>query len=240
MTSSPIIIHNGIAYSIEDKIPKELVEILLNRFSSIREPPISNLSHIYTLKDFENAAFEKLKPETWAYYRTGADDEITLRENVAAFQRVFFRPRILQNVAQVDQSTMFFSTETSSPFYISAFAGSKLGHEYAEKNFSWAANKTGIVQMIPLMSKYPFDEIADELDERDAWLQIYIDSNREVADALINRAIVRGIKAIFFTVDSAQIGNREFESRLNGTTFKQRLLHDPSLTWDDIAAYKKS
>src|SRR5690606_13043204 len=35
-------------------------------------------------------------------YSSGADDEITLRENHAAFQRLWFKPRVLVNVAKID------------------------------------------------------------------------------------------------------------------------------------------
>lgn len=41
----------------------------------------------------------------WAYYSSGADDEITMRENRNAYQRIWFRPRILRDVTKVDYSS---------------------------------------------------------------------------------------------------------------------------------------
>lgn len=47
-------------------------------------PPIDE---ILNLHDFEAVAKAVLPPKAWAYYSSGGDDEITIRENRAAFQR---------------------------------------------------------------------------------------------------------------------------------------------------------
>ena len=38
--------------------------------------------------DFEGLARKTMVKEAWDYYSSGADDEVTLRENHTAFQRV--------------------------------------------------------------------------------------------------------------------------------------------------------
>lgn len=58
----------------------------------------------------------------WNYYSSGADDEVTLRENHNAYGRVWFRPRVLRNVSKVDFSTSIFGFKTSMPVYITATA----------------------------------------------------------------------------------------------------------------------
>ena len=45
------------------------------------------LEEILNLHDFEAVAKVVLPAKGWAYYSSGADDEITLRENHNAFQR---------------------------------------------------------------------------------------------------------------------------------------------------------
>lgn len=52
------------------------------------KPP---LEHMLNLFDFEAVARDVMGSQGWAYYSSGADDEMTLRENHAAFQRVWFR-----------------------------------------------------------------------------------------------------------------------------------------------------
>jgi L-lactate dehydrogenase (cytochrome) len=40
--------------------------------------------------DFEGIARKTMAKEAWDYYSSGADDEVTLRENHTAFQRVSY------------------------------------------------------------------------------------------------------------------------------------------------------
>jgi L-lactate dehydrogenase (cytochrome) len=63
------------------------------------------LEQCLNLYDFEAVAKTTLSAQAWAYYSSGADDEITMRENRAAYQRIWFRPRILRDVTHVDYST---------------------------------------------------------------------------------------------------------------------------------------
>ena len=59
--------------------------------------------------------------KAWAYYSSAADDEITVRENHAAYHRIWFRPRVLRNVTEVDFSTKILGHKTSMPIYIVVF-----------------------------------------------------------------------------------------------------------------------
>ncbi len=51
--------------------------------------------------DYERLARERLSPGAWAYYSSGADDEMTLREEHAAFERLRLLPRVLQGVLRL-------------------------------------------------------------------------------------------------------------------------------------------
>lgn len=51
--------------------------------SSWTKPPVEHMLNIF---DVEAVAQKVMKKEGWDYYSSGADDEITLRENHAAFQ----------------------------------------------------------------------------------------------------------------------------------------------------------
>jgi L-lactate dehydrogenase (cytochrome) len=79
---------------------------------------LPHISSILSLHDFEHLANQMMSRKGWAYYSSGADDEITMRENTLAYQRVWFRPRILRNVKHVDYSTTVLGRKTSMPIYI--------------------------------------------------------------------------------------------------------------------------
>jgi L-lactate dehydrogenase (cytochrome) len=81
-----------------------------------------HLEQILSLHDFEAVARRTMNRRGWNYYSSGADDEITLRENHNAYGRVWFRPRVLRNVSKVDFSTSIFGFKTSMPVYITATA----------------------------------------------------------------------------------------------------------------------
>jgi hypothetical protein len=77
-----------------------------------RPPPIAAVFNLY---DMETVAKRRLSPLAWAYYSSGADDEITLRENQAAFLKILFKPRILRNVKNIDLVSFFYSYDRLPP-----------------------------------------------------------------------------------------------------------------------------
>ena len=79
---------------------------------------LPDLAEVLSLHDFEHLANQIMSRKGWAYYSSGADDEITMRENTLAFQRIWFRPRVLRNVKTVDYSTTLLGAKTSMPIYI--------------------------------------------------------------------------------------------------------------------------
>src|SRR6266550_3367455 len=72
--------------------------------------------------DYERLAEEKLDANAHAYYAGGAGDEVTLRENVAAFERRKLRPRVLVDVGEGTTATTVLGTEISMPVLIAPLA----------------------------------------------------------------------------------------------------------------------
>lgn len=172
------------------------------------------LSEILNLHDFEAIAKLVMHEKAWAYYSSAADDEITNRENHAAYHRIWFRPRILRDVTKVDWSTQILGHRSSMPLYISATALGKLGHPDGELNLTRAAAKHGVIQMIPTLASCSFDEIVDAAAPGQVqFLQLYVNKNREISKRFVQHAERRGIKALFITVDAPQLGRREKDMR---------------------------
>merc|ERR1719423_331246 len=93
------------------------------------KPPLAAMLNTF---DFESVARETMEPQAWGYYSSGGDDEITLRDNHMAFQRITMRPRILVNVREIDMSTNFLGVPSSLPLYFTATALAKLAHPDGE------------------------------------------------------------------------------------------------------------
>ncbi|KAI9091147.1 FMN-dependent dehydrogenase-domain-containing protein [Phlyctochytrium arcticum] len=215
------------------------------------------LGSILNSFDFEAVARKVLKPEAWAYYSSGADDELTLQENHAAFHRIWLRPRVLVNVRDVDTSTTMLGSLSNLPIYISATALGKLGHKEGEVVLTRGAGKKGIIQMMPTLASCSMDEMVDaRIDGQTQWFQLYVNSDRKITERLVRHAEKRGAKGLFITVDAPQLGRREKDMRTKfvddapdvqssskverneGAARAISSFIDPALSWDDIAWFK--
>ena len=211
------------------------------------------LEQCYNLMDFEAVARRVMKKTAWAYYSSGADDEITMRENHSAFHKIWFRPRILHDVGNIDLSTTMLGTKCSIPLYVTATALGKLGNPEGEVILTRGAHKHKVIQMIPTLASCSFDEIVDAAqDGQCQWLQLYVNKNRDVTKKIVQHAEKRGCKGLFITVDAPQLGRREkdMRSKFSGTGSMVQSgdnvdrsqgaaraissFIDPALTWDDI------
>ncbi|KAJ7169121.1 glyoxylate dehydrogenase [Mycena crocata] len=218
------------------------------------------LDEILNLHDFEAVARAVLPDKAWAYYSSASDDEIAIRENRAAYQRVWFLPRILRDVTSVDFSTTILGQRSSLPIYISATALGKLGHPDGELNLTRAAAKHNIIQMIPTLASCSFDEIINASQpNQPLFLQLYVNRDREVTKKYVQHAERRGVKGLFITVDAPQLGRREKDMRMkfvddgagakvqegqSGVKKDQGIARaissfiDPSLSWKDIPWFR--
>ncbi|KAG0637799.1 FMN-dependent dehydrogenase-domain-containing protein [Tuber brumale] len=217
------------------------------------------LGKCFNLHDFESVARQVMRGGAWAYYSSGADDEITLRENHSAYHKIWFRPRILVDVEKVDSSTSMLGSKCEVPFYVTATALGKLGHPEGEMVLTRAAGRHGVIQMIPTLGSCSFDEIVDaKRGDQVQWLQLYVNQDREITKRIVQHAEKRGCKGLFVTVDAPQLGRREkdlrtrFEGaasdvqrnnpggidRSQGAARAISTFIDPSLSWKDIPYFK--
>ncbi|KAJ5691857.1 Cytochrome b2 [Penicillium macrosclerotiorum] len=216
------------------------------------------LAACYNLMDFEAVARQVMKKTAWAYYSSGADDEITMRENHAAFHKIWFRPRILVDVENIDMSTTMLGTPVSIPFYVTATALGKLGHPEGEVVLTKAAHQHDVVQMIPTLASCSFDEIVDaKQGDQVQWLQLYVNKDREITRKIVEHAEKRGCKGLFITVDAPQLGRREKDmrskfsdagsnvqsnddsvDRSQGAARAISSFIDPALSWKDIPWFR--
>lgn len=176
-----------------------------------------------------------------------------MRENHSAFQRIWFRPRILVNVEKVDFSTTMLGTPTSIPFYVTATALGKLGHVEGEVVLTRASQKHDVIQMIPTLASCAFDEIVDAAGPGQVqWLQLYVNKDRAITKRIVEHAEKRGCKGLFITVDAPQLGRREKDMRTKFTEQGSDIQSgqstdtsqgaaraissfiDPALSWADI------
>lgn len=219
------------------------------------KPSIESCINLY---DFEAIASRTMKEQGWAYYSSGADDEITLRENHSAFQRIWLRPRVLVNVKDIDMRTTIQGFDSAFPLYLSAAAMCKLGHPDGECSWTRAAASEGIIQMVPTLSSCAFEDIVEaKVEGQVLFFQLYVNSDRAKCQKIVEKAeTLMDCKVLFITVDAPQLGNREKDRRVKvthsgasvqkgtqvkkseGTAKALTTFIDPSLCWEDIKWFK--
>ncbi|KIK69028.1 hypothetical protein GYMLUDRAFT_35069 [Collybiopsis luxurians FD-317 M1] len=172
------------------------------------------LNRILSLDDLEDVAQKVLPHTTHAFYSSGTDDELTLRENIRAFDRFFFHPRVMRPVSQCDPSTKILGNDSSLPLFVSGASIAKLGHPDGELTITRGCGKAGVIQMVCTYASYTRAEIAAAaLPSQTLIFQLYKTTNLDISTKLVQEAERLGYKAIVLTVDAIVIGNRERDVR---------------------------
>ncbi|KAJ3413391.1 Hydroxyacid oxidase 1 [Chytridiales sp. JEL 0842] len=173
------------------------------------------------IKDFQNLALAKLDKNARDYYESGADDEETLRDNIAAFSRYKLRPRFMRDVSNVSLQTTILGVQVSSPIGIAPAAMQKLCHPVGEVGTAEAAARTNSLMILSTYSTCPLEDVisASSMVGKGVpgngmfWFQLYMYQNREVSEYVIKRAERAGYKALVLTIDAPVLGRRREDLR---------------------------
>lgn len=162
--------------------------------------------------DFEHIAKEKLTKMAYDYYSSGADDEITLRENCDAYKKIFLKYRVLVDVSKRDLSTEVFGQKISMPLMIAPTAFHKMAHTEGEAAVARASGAADTIMILSTLSNSDVEEVV-KASSGSVWFQLYVYKEREVTREIILRAESAGCKAIVLTVDAPVLGTRERDVR---------------------------
>ena len=188
--------------------------------------------------DYERLAEDKLDANAHAYFAGGAGDEVTLRDNVAAFERRKLRPRVLVDVAEVSTATTVLGTEIALPVVIAPLAMQRLAHPDGEEATARAAAAAGTIMCLSSAATCA----PAELSEGQRWFQIYVWRPRTKTEAAIEQAVASGYSALVLTVDVPYLGRRERDVRV-GFSVPENLIvqgdlfgegFDASVSWRDL------
>jgi 4-hydroxymandelate oxidase len=212
------------------------------------------------LNELEIAAREALDPTFYDYYAAGANDEITLAENIQAFRRMRLCPRVLVDVTIRDMRTVVLGQTLSHPMLVAPMAFQRLAHADGELATARAASALGYGMILSTFSTSTISDVRAATSQS-LWFQLYVYKDRGATRSVVERAEAEGCEALVFTVDAPLIGRRERDVRnklhlpeglrvANAPTLSQRranealsdseLAHyittmiDPALQWRDI------
>lgn len=160
-----------------------------------------------TIAEIESIAKEKLSSTAYDYYSSGADDEITLKENTEAYNRILLKYRVLVDVSKRDLSTAILGENISIPIMIAPTAFHKLAHSEGEVAVARAAGSEGTIMILSTLSNSDVEDVV-KASKKSVWFQLYVFKDRSITEALIKRVEAAGCKALVLTVDAPLLGRR--------------------------------
>lgn len=211
------------------------------------KPAFPPLTSIINVAGFEKVAEAFLSDAGWAYYSSGAEDEISLGDNRRIFDKIRLRPRILRNVELVSTATEILGYPSSLPIYISPTGLGRYAHKDAEKILASVAGHEGLIYVMPTSPSQSHESIfgARTHTEQPLFFQLYSNRDKSKAKALVRKAESLGAVAFYLTVDSPVLGRRERDDKAKIAAGEQAIMSgvaktsasgllNPTLVWEDL------
>jgi isopentenyl diphosphate isomerase/L-lactate dehydrogenase-like FMN-dependent dehydrogenase len=171
------------------------------------------IEDLINVADFERVAGEKLDAGVAGYFFGGANDEVTLVENVAAWRGWHLRPRVLAGHEEWSTRIELLNKEVSMPVLVAPVAYQRLVDEEGELATARAAAAAGTVMCLSTLATSRPSEVAAAAPSARRWFQLYCFRDEGVTRALVDEAIDSGFEAIVITVDAPRGGRRERDLR---------------------------
>jgi 4-hydroxymandelate oxidase len=164
------------------------------------------------LADFELLAKAKMSAMAWEYVTAGAGDELTVRWNQEAYQRIRLKPRVLVDVSKLDTRVNLFGHEHAFPILLAPTAAQKLIHAEGELATARGAGAAGTAMVLSCFSSTSLEDVA-AVAKSPLWFQLYVQPDHGFTRELVQRAEAGGCRALCLTVDTPILGARNRETR---------------------------
>ena len=169
-------------------------------------------SDAISIEDLRRAARARLPRSVFEFFDAGAEDEVTLRANREAFERVRLLPRVLIDVAKVDMAASLLGREAKLPIAVAPTGAVGFGWPGGDVAIAKSAAAYGIPYTLSTTATASIERVAREAPGR-LWFQAYIFKGRQFTFRLMERAQACGYEALMITVDLPVGGKRERDNR---------------------------
>lgn len=168
--------------------------------------------HVVTISDLRRLARARLPDAVFDYLDGAADDEVTLKDNEAAFRDIWFKPRYAVATPRCDLSVTVLGHKLAVPFLLAPIGYSRLMHPAGELAASAAAGAAGTAYILSTVSGHRIEDVKAR-SMGPTFYQLYLAGGRDAAEAALARAKAAGYAGLFVTIDTPVAGNRERDVR---------------------------
>jgi L-lactate dehydrogenase (cytochrome) len=165
-----------------------------------------------TAGDYRRLAEKRLPRFLFDYVDGGAGDEQSMRANTDDFSSIRLRQRVMRDVSRVDTGTNLFGQALSMPLILAPVGLAGMMRRRGEVQGARAAESAGVPFTTSTVGICPIEEVNAAVDVP-AWFQLYMLRDRELVQALLERAQASGCTTLVFTVDLAVTGPRHRDTR---------------------------
>jgi L-lactate dehydrogenase (cytochrome) len=167
---------------------------------------------VVNIADLRRIAQRRLPRVVFDYIDGGADDEMTMRENVRVFDAPAFRPRCAVVVPKCDLRTSVLGIPLEVPFLLGPVGSTRMFHPRGEERSARAAGDAGTIYTLSSLSCTLLEDVKAAATGP-VFYQLYLLGGHDVARATIERARQAGYAALVVTVDTPVSGLRERDLR---------------------------
>jgi len=181
---------------------------------------VGSIEQAVNVADVRQLAREKLPQATFDYIDTGSADQYTLRDNLAALQKIKVLPPLLKGVRKADLSVSVLGKKIAMPIMLAPVAAQRMYHPDGGLAATRAATAMGTVYAMSGSVGNSVEEIA-QASKGPKWFQLYVPKDRKVTRQLVERVNRAGFEAIILTVD---LGEWKDADRRNKFTLPKEML----------------
>jgi 4-hydroxymandelate oxidase len=215
--------------------------------------PTAGVADLFSIPQYEERARGLMSVPAWEYYDQGCADDLTVRWNREALQRLRLESRVMVDVETIDTSITLLGRTLPHPILLAPAAAHMLVHPDGEVATARGAGAGSAIMVLSTNSNRTVEAVAAAAT-RPLWFQLYVNRDRAIAKDLIQRVEAAGCAALCVTVDQPVIYARDRSSRQAEALRSLPLPHVPnavpggatqtsavrsrSVTWKDLEWFR--
>ena len=194
--------------------PSQTLPSFLNALNALGEPVRPAWQRIpadiMSLRDYERHALHHVERASWAHIACGADQELSVAHNRAAFDALRLVPEPLPDLSNAHTRVDLLGRSLRSPILLAPVAYQRLMHPDGELATVRAAMAMQTAMIVSTLATQTIEDIAQAAESarrelgRGAplYFQLYSQPERSTSLNLVRRAEAAGYEAIVWTVDA--------------------------------------